>query len=449
MSVTLSGVQGALTPAPSKVALAGNYIGDTIAFASQYLPDTDAKEFAKYGNRSVAGFLSQMGAEVPFSSDIIQWSEQGRLHIAKTDMTFAANVISDASGHAFRAGQTVILTDGTVQVKGIVLDNSNLTTTGFEIAPFEASPSALSTTANAISGYVYGSEFRKGTNGMSGSLEAPKDIKSVTPIILKDKYEVAGSDMAQIGWIEVETDSGSGYLWYLKSESETRKRFEDYLEMSMIEAIPAETGSEAADSANGYKGTKGLFYQVENGGNIATGSIADKTDIDNIVKLLDKEGAIQENVIFVNRTKSFEIDAVLAGLNNFGSSGASFGLFDNDENMALSLGFQGFNLGYDFYKSDWKYLNDATTGSLSGAVDGLIAPAGTTSVYDEVMGESVTLPFLHVKYRKSATEDRKYKSWVVGSAGGASNSDLDAMQVHFLSERALCVMGANNFVLLK
>ena len=76
-------------------------------------------------------------------------------------------------------------------------------------------------------------------------------------------------------------------------------------------------------------------------------------------------------------------------------------------------------------------------------------PAGTTSVYDEVMGESVVLPFLHVKYRKTATEDRKYKSWVVGSAGGASNSDIDAMSVHFLSERALCVMGANNFILLK
>ena len=430
-----------LTPAPSKVALPGNYIGDTFAFASQYLPDTQAKEFAKYGNRSVSGFLSRMGAEVPFSSDIIQWSEQGRLHIAATGMSVSANVIT-ATAHSFRAGQTVILTDGTNTDKGIVLDNANLTDDTFEVAPYAGA--SLTVTGTAISGFVYGSEFRKGTNGMDGSLEAPKDIHSVTPIIVKDKYEVAGSDMAQIGWIEVE---GAGYLWYLKSESETRKRFEDYLELSVVEGVPAAAGS-AAETAK-YKGTEGLFYQIEQGGNIAAGSIDSKTDIDNIVKVLDQEGAIQENVIFVNRTKSFEIDAVLAGLNNFGSSGASFGLFDNDENMALSLGFKGFNLGYDFYKSDWKYLNDPTTGAIAGGVDGLIAPAGTTSVYDEVMGESATLPFLHVKYRRSSTEDRKYKSWVVGSAGGASNSDLDAMQVHFLSERALCVMGANNFVLLK
>ena len=32
--------------------------------------------------------------------------------------------------------------------------------------------------------------------------------------------------MAQIGWVEVATEDGtSGYLWYLKSESETRLRF--------------------------------------------------------------------------------------------------------------------------------------------------------------------------------------------------------------------------------
>ena len=38
--------------------------------------------------------------------------------------------------------------------------------------------------------------------------------------------------------------------------------------------------------------------------------------------------------------------------------GASYGLFDNDVDMALNLGFSGFRRGYDFYKTDWKYLND-------------------------------------------------------------------------------------------
>jgi hypothetical protein len=71
--------------------------------------------------------------------------------------------------------------------------------------------------------------FKKGSNGMSGSLDAAVDIFDVSPIIIKDKFEIAGSDMAQIGWVEVEGDGGMSYLWYLKSKSETRMRFEDYL----------------------------------------------------------------------------------------------------------------------------------------------------------------------------------------------------------------------------
>ena len=88
-------------------------------------------------------------------------------------------------------------------------------------------------------------------------------------------------------------------------------------------------------------------------------------------------------------------------------------------------------------------------GIVGGAVDGVLVPAGSTNVYDQVMGKNAKRPFLHVRYRASETEDRKMKSWVTGSAGGASNSDLDAMEVHFLSERALCTLGANNFFLFK
>ena len=58
-------------------------------------------------------------------------------------------------------------------------------------------------------------------------------------------------------------------------------------------------------------------------------------------------------------------------------------------------------------------------------------------------------PFLHVRYRASEADDRRMKSWITGSVGGNYTSDEDAMNVHFLSERCLCVQAANNFVLLK
>ena len=40
------------------------------------------------------------------------------------------------------------------------------------------------------------------------------------------------------------------------------------------------------------------------------------------------------------------------------------------------------------------------------------------------------------------------KTWVTGAVG-ATTSALDAMQVHYLSERCLVTQGANNFMLMK
>lgn len=436
-----------LTPAPVKATLSTNYVG-TFDFLSHELPDLYEKEFERFGNRSIASFLRLVGAEMPSTSDLIKWTEQGRLHVFGTATKASASTITFTAAHSVRLNQTIVINDGAITVKALVtgIDVDGVTIT---VAPYSAADlSNVGSGEGALKVFVYGSEFKKGTNGMSGSLEAQSDILETNPIIIKDKYEVNGSDMAQVGWIEVTTENGaSGYLWYLKSEHETRLRFEDYLEMSMVEGEPAAAGSAVA--AAGYKGTKGLFYEIANRGNVGTGAITDRTDLENIIKVLDKEGAIQENVLFVNRKTSFEIDTVLAAQNNFGSSGASYGLFDNEQDMALNLGFKGFNLGYDFYKTDWKYLNDATTRGSISDIDGVLVPAGTLTVYDQVLGKNAKRPFLHTRYRKSETEDRKYKSWIVGSAGGASNSELDAMQVNFLSERALVVLGANNFMLLK
>ena len=473
MAFTIGG-NVSLTPAPSQVALPGAYITD-FNFLNQYLPDTYEKEFERYGNRSVSSFLRLVGAEMPCNSDLIKWSEQGRLHIKYEGVKLAdANVAGDDSvvinitGHAIRKGQTIMVSDGSVgataSFKGIVtaVATNTITVAIYDAAglPAVAGLSAADNSATDLDVFIYGSEFKKGSNGMEGALEAPTDIKSNNPIIIKDKYTVSGSDMAQIGWVEVSTENGaSGYLWYLKSEHETRLRFEDYLETAMVEAVPAETnsGAIAAGGDLGNKGSEGLFYAIENGGNTTTGSLASLDDIDAVVTRLDKQGAIEENVLFVNRGLSFEIDNMLSSVNGApvgyagGPAGASFGLFDNDRDMALNLGFSGFRRGYDFYKSDWKYLNDASMrgGIVGGAIDGVLVPAGSTTVYDQILGKNAKRPFLHVRYRASETEDRKMKSWIIGGAGGASNSDLDAMEVHFLSERALCTLGANNFFLFK
>jgi hypothetical protein len=463
----------ALQPSAEQVPLASNYITN-FDFLNQYLPDTYEKEFERYGNRTISSFLRMVGAEMPSNSDLIKWAEQGRLHTkyvnclsggAAADLTATISVndtlVPGSGSIAIRIGQTVMVTGnaGGGSNKAIVTDVDTAAGT-FDVAYYEAGGQAFGQ-LEVCTVFIYGSEFKKGTNGMQGSLEADDEIFENSPIIIKDKYAVSGSDMAQIGWVEVTTENGaSGYLWYLKSEHETRLRFDDYLETAMIEAVPAEAGSGAASAAGdvGNKGSEGIFYVVAQRGNVwGGGNPSSLTEFDSVVSRLDKQGAIEENVIFVDRDFGFDIDDMLAGLNGYSSTGAanfaSFGLFDNDKDMALNLGFTGFRRGYDFYKSDWKYLNDPTmrgglpTGAGSGRVNGLLVPAGSTSVYDQILGKNAKRPFLHVRYRASETEDRRYKTWITGSAGGAQNSDLDAMEVHFLSERAVCTLGANNFFL--
>jgi len=455
-----------LTPSASKSTLPNNYLTSAeFTWLQQYLPDTYEKEFERYGNRSISAFLRMVGAELPTNSDLIKWEEQGRLHTKYEGVTTVTADASDTAvlaitAHNLRVGQTILVSDGTAgssaSNKAIITIASNAN--DVTVAYYEAGGQAAGMQASTnIIVFVYGSEFNKGADGMDGSLEADPNIFSNKPIIIKDKYVVAGSDMAQIGWVEVTSENGaSGYLWYIKSEHETRLRFDDYLEMAMIEGVPAGVGSgvEALSATGqlGNQGTDGMFYTIENNGNVYSGGNPNSlADFDAIIQRLDKQGSIQENVLFVNRQMGFDIDDMLAAQNSYGAGGTSYGLFDNDEEMALNLGFTGFRRGYDFYKSDWKYLNDATLrgGLVGGAVNGVLVPAGSTNVYDQVMGKNARRPFLHVRYRASETEDRRYKTWITGSAGGAATSDLDAMEVNFLSERALCTMGANNFFIFK
>ena len=466
------GITSNLEPAQKQMTLASNYLSFTDGtndFAQQYLPELYEAEVERYGNRTIGGFLRMVGAEMPMTSDQVVWSEQNRLHVAYDDVEFDAVTTGDSdliitlpTGNtrvAIRKNQTIVVSNGLTTAKCLVVnDLMDSTGTTLKVRPYGAADLTSYFTAGdtGLKIFVYGSEFGKGTDGMIGAIQPDFKQFDNKPIIIKDKFEVSGSDASQIGWVEVATEDGtSGYLWYLKAESETRLRFEDYLEMSMVEAEKKGAG---AGLPTGIEGSEGLFAAIEDRGNIyndfagaaAPGSGA-LGDFDAILKQLDKQGAIEENMLFLSRATALDFDDMIAAQAGGGYAStvnASYGLFNNEEDMALNFGFSGFRRGsYDFYKTDWKYLNDASTRGLTGDIDGVMIPAGTSTVYDQMLGQNIRRPFLHVRYRASEADDRRMKSWVTGSVGGAYTSSLDAMEVHFLSERCLCVQGANNFVL--
>ena len=493
-------------PAPTKQTLNTNYLdlanSSNAGWSQQYVPDLMEKEAEVFGPRTISGFLAQVGAEEAMTSDRVVWSEQSRLHLSYkgnvnsataganpgTGVTNIAQVtithdIDETSGftaanHGVRVNDTIIVANSDGVFKCLV---SVVASEVIDVLPYGQSALAANTTSKGTTILVYGSEFGKGMNytaaaGTTNTTDQrganEPDFKSFSnkPIIMKDYYEVSGSDSSRIGWVEVSAESGqSGYLWYLKAEADTRSRFTDYIEMAMLESELALAASEVQGStiipgsttdATNDAGSEGLFAAVESRGNVTTGvtgvnAATDLAEFDAILAEFDKQGAIEEYMMFVNRSTSLAIDDMLASMNSYGAGGTSYGVFNNSEDMALNLGFSGFRRGsYDFYKSDFRYLNDkATRGSINergttDAIRGVIIPAGVSTVYDQTLGSNLKRPFLHVRFRSSQTDDRRMKTWTTGSVG-AVTSELDAMQIHYLSERCLVVQGANNFMLMK
>tara|TARA_Y100000004_G_scaffold57266_1_gene63771 strand:+ start:75 stop:1508 length:1434 start_codon:yes stop_codon:yes gene_type:complete len=447
-------------------------------WAQQYLPDLIEKEAEVFGKRTISGFLSQVSAEEAMSADQVIWSEQGRLHLSyrcdildasasTVNITHNIDGVAQTTTHGIRVGDQVLIAGGgqTVTARVSVAAAANQTITVQPYADAHLSDLGFADSDNDCRILVFGSENAKGTAYVGGRANEPQFTTFTNkPIILKDMYEVSGSDVSQIGWVEVSGEDGqNGYYWYLKAQGDTRARFMDYLEMSMIESEKVAENSAIAlptDGGAGTAGTEGLFSAITSRGHQTSGvtgvnAATDLAEFDAILAEFDKNGAIEENMLFVNRATALAFDDMLASMNSYGAGGTSYGVFNNSEDMALNLGFSGFRRGsYDFYKSDWKYLNDLATrggineGATGGeAIRGVIIPAGVSSVYDEVLGRNLKRPFLHVRYRASQTESRQLKTWITGSVG-AVTSDLDAMTVNFLSERCMVVQGANNFMLM-
>jgi len=485
--MALSPQFGSIIPSQSQQTLASNYLNfagaNGVNFSQQYLPELYEAEVERYGNRTLSGFLRMVGAEMPMTSDQVIWSEQNRLHISYENVVISGGglvlTIPVTAANAavpilnvISPGATIVVMDefgGEAKCLVTASDTGAAGAAGnpgqLTIQPYTVAN--LNGLAGAVKIFVYGSDFQKGSstvNAVSGANAINQNANPMvtvdpafstfvnSPIIIRSQYTVNGSDTAQIGWVEVATEDGTGgYLWYLKAESETRLRFEDYLEMAMVEGELNSAG--IVPAAQG--GTQGLFAAIQDRGNVEVGftAAAGLDAFDAILKNLDTQGAIEENMLFLNRSTALDFDDMLASISGGFAGGTAFGLFENSEEMALNLGFSGFRRGsYDFYKTDWKYLNDASTrGGLVGpaSIEGVLVPAGTSTVYDQILGTNIRRPFLHVRYRASQADDRRMKSWLTGSVGGAFTSSLDAMEVNFLSERCLVTQAANNFVLFK
>ena len=156
-------------------------------WAQQYLPDLMEKEAEVFGQRTISGFLGQVGAEEAMSADQVIWSEQGRLHLSyKCDMldvtASTINITHDIDGnarttdHGIRVGDQVLISGGsgaTVTARVSVAAAGNQTIT---VPPYGA---AHMTNLSYVNGdndcriLVFGSENAKGTSYVGGRSNEP------------------------------------------------------------------------------------------------------------------------------------------------------------------------------------------------------------------------------------------------------------------------------------
>ena len=233
---TITSNSPGLTPAPIKgQALNSNYLSFTDAagggsFAKQYLPELYEAEVERYGNRTIGGFLRMVGAEMPMTSDQVVWSEQNRLHVSYKDVTIgvgAGNLaklnITTGVGLecAIKLNQTIVVQGATGEMTALVTGVGAVSGAGVCIidtkpytnADFSTGAAGIFVAGAAATVFVYGSEYAKGSASADGTLTPAFTQYNNKPIILRDEFEVNGSDAAQIGWVEVATEDGaSGYL---------------------------------------------------------------------------------------------------------------------------------------------------------------------------------------------------------------------------------------------
>jgi hypothetical protein len=409
-------------------------------------PDNRDALIKTYGNQGITGFLQLVGAtKAVATNDEVQYWEEERLHQlqAGTMATIASAAATATLAAASKAdiivrANDVVLVNGSerAMVTGIATSSPwNITLTALSADGFSAAASG------AKSLPIIGNLYKQGSDQPSEFIESGVTRRVNPFMIMKEVYSVTGSQATNIGWINL----GNGdYRWYLKSEGDTRQRFMDKREMMML------LGEKTAELTD-ISGSEGYFAAIEDRGIVQSGLINSIAEVDDIVKVFDKEGGASEYALYVNRAQDLAIDDMLAGGQLASGTSATtvgaaaFGSFNNSADTALNLGFRSFARGgYTFHKHDWKLLNDPTLLADSGFI-GVGVPM--SQVADAKTGEKA--PALEMNYKAANGYSREMEHWMIGSVLGASNATKDNVEFHYRSECNLITRAANRHMLIK
>ena len=429
-------------------------------------PDVRDLYVQTYGDQGITGFLELTGAKKNAgTSDKVEWYEEGRLHKTVTgaydttdnEIYLEANDVNAVDEATVARVNDVLLSPDGHRLLVTAVNATASTGTGASLSVTDLG--GTDSTIDEGTGGVASDTFASETFAIIGNMHAQGTeqpsafyqtglVKRTNPyIIVKEMYEVNGSQATNIGWLNV----NGQYMWYLKNEMDARKRFMNEREMMLLYS-ESNGGSSVTVGSNNIVPSEGYFEAIENRGITTTGTFGDGdgfADIDHLILELDKEGAPNEYAMYLNRQTSLDIDDMLAdGIGDTTTSGlaSQFGAFNNSQDMAVALGFKSFTRGgYTFHKHDWKLLNDPTLGGIGGPKGAMIP---MSKVADANTG--IKSPALEMNYKAAGNYSREMEHWVEGGGVlGHVTSGKDTVKFNYRSECNLVTRAANQHVLLK
>jgi len=435
-------------------------------------PDIRSKLTKTFGAQGISGFLQMTGAiKSNGTADSVQYYEEARLHQSQTatvngspsgtgaiafdqvESTVTELDTGDADTLDDDATQMVVRLHDVLLIGGV--DRVVVTSVGtdtFTCHPFTTLTTSL-TDNQVITMPIIGNIYGQGQEQPTNFLESNVVRRSNPYTIVKESYEVSGSQATNIGYIDV---GGGDFRYYIKSEMDTRQRFMDKREMMMLLGQEVTNTGNIEDATFGG-GTEGYFSALEARGMVSSDLIgsAGLGDLDALIREMDKNGCPAEYAVYSNTRQDLLLDDMIAGAGAGGSVtagvAASFGAFQNDRDMALNLGFKSFSRGgYTFHKNSFKLLNDPTLLGTDDVANNLAAGVmiPLANVVDPKSGERS--PALEMNYKAAGGYNREMEHWVTGGGVlGFTNDTLDAAKFHYRSECCLVTRAANQHVLLQ
>jgi hypothetical protein len=432
--------------------------------ASVLAPDVRKDMVKTFGNQGISGLLELMGAtKAVGTNDEVTYYEETRLHpiqavtlaaevaTGKTQV-FPANSVAHDANYSSEDIVKVRVNDLVIHpVDKVVCIVTEVTpsTGAFTIANFaDSALSAIPAGAKELP--IVGNMYSQGSDQPGRFIESGV-VKRTNPFaIVKESYQVTGSNATNIGYIDI---GGGDYRWYIKGEMDARQRFLDARELTMLLGRKMVNAS----GPSGISGTEGYFDAVGSRG-ITTAALADLdtvTELDSLIALLDKQGAGPEYAAMLNSAVFATFNNIPAGAPNASNTvtsgvAANYGAFNNSADTALNLGFQSFARGgYTFHLKKMGLLNNpnllANTAG-QGIVQGCLIPLA--NVVDPTTGNSA--PALEMNYKAAGGYNREMEHWVTGGGVlGFTNDTSDIAKFHYRSECCLITRAANQHVLIK